>query len=178
MIALDLDPQRSLAMWGDERKADTPAVDELNGTTLPQLHEVLNALSGQFSIAILDTAGIAGTATNIAVEHSDLCLIPARPSRLDIQATWPTVDAVRRMGKPFAFVLNQCPPTPRSFRSTEASAGLQLLGVLAPLVTQRADHQDAIAAGQGVTDYAPAGKAADEIRTLWNWIAHRLRDRT
>lgn len=120
---------------------------------------------------------MAGTATNLAMHVADLCIIPARPTRLDIQATWITVEAVKRLRRDFAFVLNQCPTTPRSSRANEAAGGLQLLGVLAaPLVTQRADFQDAIAAGLGVTEYAPQGKAAEEITALWNWISRRTRE--
>ena len=176
VIALDLDPQRSLASWGDERKAEMPAVDKVEVEQLVTLPHILRELPKQgFTLAVLDTAGVANTATNMALQVSDLCLIPARPTRLDIQATWPTVDAVKRIGKPFAFVLNQCPPLPRNSRSTEAAAGLQLLGVLAePTIIQRADHQDAIAAGLGVTEYAPREKAAEEIRMLWEWIDHRM----
>jgi chromosome partitioning protein len=54
-----------------------------------------------------------------------------------------------------------------------------LFGVLAePIIAQRADHQDALAAGQGVTEYAPDGKAAGEMRDLWSWINGRLKART
>ena len=177
VIALDLDPQGSLSIWGEERKAEAPAVDRLSATQINQLPTILQALERSgFTVAILDTAGFASTATNLAVQAADLCLIPARPSRLDIQATWSTVDTVKRLGRPFSFVLNQCSPTPRSTRASEGAAGLQLLGVLAdPLVTQRVDHQDAIAAGQGVTEYAPHSKAAEEIRTLWQWIHRRMK---
>ena len=38
----------------------------------------------------------------------------------------------------------------------------------------RADHQDAMAAGQGVTEFNATGAAAFEIRQLWNWIDHKL----
>ena len=31
------------------------------------------------------------------------------------------------------------------------------------------DYQDAIAAGLGVTEYDAGGRAAQEIKTLWNW---------
>jgi chromosome partitioning protein len=49
--------------------------------------------------------------------------------------------------------------------------GLSSLGFLArPLVCQRTDFQDAFAAGQGVAEYAPDSKAADEMRQLWDWI--------
>ena len=69
----------------------------------------------------------------------------------------------------FAFVLNQCPPNVRSSRASEAAAGLHMMGVLAgPMIAIRADYQDAVAVGQGVTEYAPHGKAADEIRQLWD----------
>ena len=109
-IALDLDPQQSLWKWGEERKADAPAVDRLDPTQLTQLSAIVKALDEQgFTLAILDTAGVASTATHLAMQVSDLCLIPARPSRIDIQATWSTVDALKRMDRQFAFVLNQCP---------------------------------------------------------------------
>ena len=39
----------------------------------------------------------------------------------------------------------------------------------------RADYQDALAAGQGVTEYAPNGKAAEEARQLWQNINRRLK---
>ncbi len=177
VIALDLDPQQSLWKWGEERKADTPAVDKLDTTQLTQLSAILRALDGQgFTLAILDTAGVASTATNLAMQVSDLCLIPARPSRIDIQATWSTVDALKRMDRNFSFVLNQCSTNVRSPRAGEASSGLQMLGVLAePLLTLRAEFQDASAAGLGVTEYAPHGKAAEEIRTPWKWADRRTK---
>jgi hypothetical protein len=40
--------------------------------------------------------------------------------------------------------------------------------------SQRADHQDAMAAGLGVTEFNETGAAAFEIRQLWNWIDCKL----
>ena len=80
------------------------------------------------------------------MQAADLALIPARPSRLDLQATMPTIESLMRlsMRERFAFVLNQCPPG-RSSRAAEAGNGLAMFGVLAePFLTQRADHQDAL----------------------------------
>jgi chromosome partitioning protein len=55
-------------------------------------------------------------------------------------------------------------------------SGLSMFGVLAePPLAQRADHQDAIAAGQGVTEFAPDGKAAEEIRALWAWVDRKMK---
>ena len=44
--------------------------------------------------------------------------------------------------------------------------------------TLRADHQDAYAAGQGVTEYASTGKAAQELRELWQWTNKKAKGKT
>ncbi len=178
VIALDLDPQGSLATWGNSREAEAPAVDRIDGAQVGQLSTILAALVKKgFTLAILDTAGIESTSGNLAMRAATLALIPARPSRLDLAATMPTIETLMRMEMRdrFAFVLNQC-PTGRSSRASEAAGGLRVFGVLAePLVMQRADHQDAVAAGQGVTEYAPEGRAAHEVRQLWRWIDRKLK---
>jgi chromosome partitioning protein len=38
----------------------------------------------------------------------------------------------------------------------------------------RNDHQDALASGLAVSEYAPSGKSADEIRGLWHWAERKL----
>lgn len=179
VAALDLDPQGSLAAWGDAREAEAPAVDRLPADRLGDLPQILDALKGQgFTLAVLDTAGVASTVGNLAMQAATLALVPARPSKLDLQATMPTIETLMRLGmrERFAFVLNQCPPGRSSARTTEAANGLGMFGVLAePALTLRADHQDAIAAGQGVTEYAADGKAADEIRALWTWADRKMK---
>lgn len=179
VVALDLDPQGSLAAWGDTRAEDTPAVDRLDAGRLGELPAILEALKGQgFTLAVLDTAGIVSTGGNLAMQAANLALIPARPSRLDLQATMPTIETLMRLGMRdrFAFVLNQCPAGRSATRATEAANGLSMFGVLAePALTLRADHQDALASGKGVTEYAPDGKAADEVRALWAWADRKMK---
>lgn len=179
VVALDLDPQGSLGAWGDTREAAAPAVDRLAADRLTELPAILDALKAQgFTLAILDTAGVSSTGGNLAMQVATLALVPARPSRLDLQATMPTIETLMRLGMRdrFAFVLNQCPPGRGAARATEAANGLSMFGVLAePSLTLRADHQDAIASGQGVTEYAPDGKAADEIRALWVWADRKMK---
>jgi chromosome partitioning protein len=178
VAALDLDPQGSLAAWGDGRAADLPAVDRIAPEQITDLPAILKALAAQgFTLAVLDTTGITSTTGNLAMQAADLALIPARPSRLDLQATMPTIETLMRLGMRdrFAFVLNQC-PAGRSARTSEAASGLSMFGVLAePALTVRADHQDALASHKGVTEYAPDGKAADEIRQLWAWADRKMK---
>jgi chromosome partitioning protein len=117
-------------------------VDRIGPDQIAQLPLILAALAAKgFTLAILDTPGIANTAANLSMQAADICLIPARPSRIDIVATWPTVEAVKRIGRPMAFIINQAPPG-RNSRSTEAAAGLGLLGLLAdPVITARWWHR-------------------------------------
>lgn len=172
VVMIDLDPQRSLLTWAEARADDTPHVEAFPADKIAQLPDMIRRLTSSFSLAILDTAGADNTATHKAMEAATLCVVPLRPTRLDVNAVRPTVQAILRGGTPFAFVLNQCPPQPNNSRAAEMAAGLAAIGSLAePIIIQRADYQDAYAVGQGVTEYAPNGKAADEARRLWSWIA-------
>jgi chromosome partitioning protein len=57
----------------------------------------------------------------------------------------------------------------------KAATSLNSLGVLAlPYVGQRNDHQDALGAGLGVTEFAQEGKASEEVRELWRWVLKKL----
>ena len=43
-----------------------------------------------------------------------------------------------------------------------------------PHVGQRNDHQDALGAGLGVTEFAQEGRASEEVRELWRWVLKKL----
>jgi chromosome partitioning protein len=165
---LDLDPQGSTQNWYQRREAEGPAVDT---TTAAQLPAALASLKSHgYDFIIIDTAGVDTPATAAAMRAADLCLIPVRPSIMDIEASRPTVSSLLRLNKAFAFVLNHC-PSGRNMRITDAGRALGTLGHLAePAFVTRADHVDAVALGQGVTERDPRGKAAGEIRDLLSWI--------
>lgn len=180
VIALDLDPQGSLARWGERRAAaNTPnkvMVEPLERDRLPRLRAVLDGLADVgFTLAIFDTAGSDCAAARLVTEAADLCLLPVRPTCMDVEATAATFRAAFLAKRGAAFVLNQCPPTYHSSRASDAAKGLAGLGVLAePLLSARMDFQDAMAAGLGVNEYARDSRAAREIETLWSWIGARL----
>jgi chromosome partitioning protein len=118
-------------------------------------------------------------ATTEAIRYADFCLIPARPSIADIEATAPTLHVIRAWKKPFAFVLNQTPI--RGHRISNAAtaiadkAAFDVADVVAqPFIVMRNDHQDALSAGLAVSELSPEGKSAEEIRGLWQWIGTKL----
>ena len=175
VIALDLDPQASLLRWGKRRAAanapNKVMIEPLEGERLPRLRAIIEGLAGMgFTIAIFDTAAADRAAAHFVTEAADLCLLPTRPTCLDVDTTAATFRAVYLTKRKAAFVLNQCPPNYRSSRTSESAKGLTQLGVLAePTLCARTDFQDAIEAGLGVTEYARGGRAAQEIEALWSW---------
>jgi chromosome partitioning protein len=182
VIALDLDPQASLVRWGERRAAAAAAarvmIEPLERDRLQRLPAILDGLAGAgFTLAVFDTAGADGPAVRLMAEAADFCLLPARPTRLDVEATAATFRTAFLARRKVAFVLNQCPPNYRSLRASEAAKGLTALGILAePMLSSRMDYQDAIAAGLGVTEYDRASKAAQDIKALWNWVRGQFPD--
>lgn len=182
VAAFDLDPQGSLVEWGRIRTKSEetaianprlPVVERFPLDRIAQIKTMLGSLQKKgVTLTILDTAGADNPTTHAAMEASTFCLVPIRPTRLDLLAVRATVQAIMRSGKQFAFVLNQCSTIPRNNRANDTATGLASIGFMAePLLLLRNDYQDAFAAGMGVTEYAADGKAADEIRQLWKWVS-------
>jgi len=176
---IETDSQGTLSNWQSRRPYAEPTVEPVYAASdvearLQSLHR------DGVTLTIIDTSGGVSAATTSAIRHADLCLIPARPSVADIEATASTLDVVRAWNKPFAFVLNQTPI--RGQRLSNAAnaladeAALDLAGVIAqPFIVMRNDHQDALSAGLAVNEYATSSKSADEIRGLWQWVEAKLR---
>jgi chromosome partitioning protein len=168
---LETDPQGTVSNWGVRRATAEPAVARVAYAI--QLERALRSLAADGrTLAIVDTpAGADNALTAAAMRAADLCLLPTRPSVADIEASHATVRLLRSFEKPFAFVLNQ---TAARYQAGEAEP-LNRHGVLAlPCIVLRNDHQHAVAAGLGVTEFAPNGKAAQEIRSLWAWARQKL----
>lgn len=170
---IDLDPQGTAKNWYERREGT--GGPEVNALQAGQLDAAMGLLKKQgVQLVIIDTPGVDTPASTAAIQVANLCLIPARPSIADIEAATPTVRSITRLGKPFSYVLNQCPPG-RSIRTSDAFRVLQLSGAVAstPLAI-RADHMDALATGQGVTERDTTSKAASEVRELLQWALNRM----
>lgn len=169
---IDTDGQGTVSHWRKRRTAGEPRVEHVGSAT--DIERTLSLLERSgFALVAIDTPATHNDLSVTAIRAADLCLIPTRPSPADIEAAVPTLHAVHDLGKPFAFVLNQTPP--RGYRIGEAAEALNASGMLAlPYVVQRNDHQDALGAGFAVTEFAPDGQAAEEIRSLWLWVWKQL----
>jgi chromosome partitioning protein len=169
---IEADPQGTVAKWRERRANPYPSVARISEPG--DIEQVLSRLEAErVWLAIIDTAATHNTLALRAITRADFCLIPTRPTPADIEAALPTLIAIRKLGRRFAFILNQTPP--RGGRLSEAATSLNSLGHLAlPFIGQRNDHQDALGAGMGVSEFAPHGKAAEEIRGLWRWLSQQI----
>jgi chromosome partitioning protein len=175
---IETDPQGTLSNWQRRRTADDLVVEPIYHAADIEPRLKMLADSG-LQLAIVDTAAGLSAATTAAIRHSDLCLIPARPSVADIEATASTLSVARAWKRPYSFVLNQTPirgqRIDNAANTLAEEAALDLTEVLArPLIVMRNDHQDSLASGLAVSEFAPNGKSSDEIRGLWDWIETRL----
>ncbi|UFZ02222.1 ParA family protein [Bradyrhizobium ontarionense] len=176
---IETDRQGTLSKWQARRNAGEPIVEAVYDAKM--IEPRLEAASHEgVTLCVIDTGSGITASTTAAIRHCDLCLIPARPSVADIEATAPTLSIVRAWRKPFAFVLNQA-PIRGGHRVTDATTALDsdaprdIAEVLAqPFIMMRNDHQDALAAGLGVSEFDTDGKSAQEIRSLWRWTAGKL----
>jgi chromosome partitioning protein len=173
---VEADPQGTLSTWKERRANPYPRFERVVDPS--EIEPLLASIEAEgCHLAVIDTAATNNALAMRAIAKADLCLIPARPTPADIEAAIPTLMAIRRLDRRFAFVLNQTPS--RGGRLSEAGTSLHSLGSLAlPYICQRNDHQDALGVGLGVTEFARTGKAAEEIRALWTWVSRQLAGET
>ena len=146
--------QGTLSDWADARRADVgPEFERIDAT---DLEKALGTLR-EAAYDLASSTRLASTARRRSAPCERLTYAwshAGRPRPICVDCL-PTVQSLIRLEKPFAFVLSQCPP--RSARVEETRAGLSALGLIAePPIVSRADHQDAMAAGMGVTEFNEA----------------------
>ena len=175
---IETDQQGTLSRWQRRRGIADLLVETVHGAD--EIEPRLQSLARfGVTLAIIDTAGGVSAATTAAIRYCDFCLIPTRPSVVDIEASTATLGVARAWQKPFAFILNQTPIRGQRINNAAGAIGdeaaRELDDVLArPFIVMRNDHQDALAAGLAVSEFSPSGKSADEIRDLWRWVDARL----
>ena len=176
VVILDADPQGTASDWWESREEDTLSLLEVKGEEIDRA--VQSAQSQGYDVILIDTPARTEPVNASAAQAADFCLIPCQPTLADMRAQSPTVQTVRRLEKRGAFVLTRCPP--RGQRAKEAERGLLVFGLPVSPVTivNRNDYPDAYGHSLGVTEYEPAGKAAQEITALWQWINRKMRKRS
>lgn len=172
VVILDMDAQGTARKWYERRVDENPPLVEVVASDLEKA--VAGARAQKFDWVLIDTPGRDDAAQAAAIRVADFCIIPCRPSAADLEATPTTVETIKRLKKPYAFVLTQTPP--RSFRIREAQMGLSYMGLVCPSpIVLRNAYQDAQSMGLGVTEFESDGRAAMDVSECWQWVVSKIK---
>ncbi len=171
-VVFDLDPQASASFWNDSRETPDIAVTATPPARLS--HMLAAAREAGCELAIIDTPPFAKDIAFEAAKCADFVLVPTRPAVLDVMAMTKTLELVKHYGKAFAVVLTFCPPLGKEADDT-AQVIEQLGAELAPVrIGHRVAYSRAQQTGHAAQEIEPDGKAAAEIRHLYEYACSHL----
>lgn len=172
VLIIDTDPQESAVKWWERRDIEQPSLIKLKPHEVSEGIEL--AEKQGFDLVVIDTAGRESLQDNQSILQATFCIVPCQPSVADIESVYPTVELLKRAGKPYAFVLTRCPAVGQDQAS--AREGLSALGLVAkPVTVERKAYKLAFATGEGVTEFDPKDKAAGEMKVLFKWISNKVK---
>jgi chromosome partitioning protein len=171
VIALDADPQHSLATWAEQGDGVLSRCVEKVADNRT-LRAGARAAEKHVDVVVIDTPPGDPQTTYQAALAADLMLLPCGPSPLDLFALREALSlslkarAERRSKKPrIRFVPSKVVMS--SNLSRELAASLKGMGKkILPAIGQRVVVAEAVASGLSVSEYAPHSPAHEEFRAL------------
>ena len=171
-LLIDEDPQGSLTLWNALRREAALPIK----TVKRELADVLKkAKRRDVDWVFIDTPANVSASVVDAIRAARLVIIPCRPGLLDIDAVQETIDFSRRLGTPYAVVLNGAPPKREDAESPVVTAARECLAELnvpvwGGLITHRVSFSLAVSRGEGVQEQDLDVSSCAEIARLWQAI--------
>jgi len=171
-VIADLDEQASATLWHRARKDPQPHVQPTHPMALDQL--VAEATRQGVDFLLIDTAPQSDKPAIKAAEVADLILITCKPSVMDLRAIQNTLRLTKLVNlkpgvKVFA-VLTQIDPFGNLHEEARTTLHQLAVNVLPGGLGRRVAYHHGLIDGQTALEYEPAGKAAQEVRTLYQQI--------
>ena len=174
VAVLDADPQGSLGQWFMQRRAGgDPGLTFATASAWGVSYEC-EKLAKENDLVVVDTPPKVDADLRPALRASDLVVVPVATSHLDLWATESVLDLARRERREVLVVLNRVPPRARmvdvmaeAVERLDASRATTLIG-------NRVAFADATGRGLSVLEVDHRGKAAAEVRALWEEVQARL----
>lgn len=178
-VVLDADPQGSARAWRTARDG-APELERdpspvVAGVDVATLDRALASIGGR-ELVIIDTPPRLDLIASTIARRADFLLIPCRPSALDFAAVGATAAIAKATRTPAAFVISAAPLRAPEIEETRLALEASFHLPVAPVVIhERRAFARAIAGGRAVSEFDPEGKAALEIKWLWQWLKGELR---
>ena len=171
-LLIDADPQGSLTLWQSLRADGQPPLQSAaRGIDRALAYASIEGYEWVF----IDTAPTMWVVVQEAIRAATLVVIPARLTVFDIAAVKETMDLCRKLGKPYAVVINGVPARRDNTESPYVREARKVLTQLnVPVwsgqITQRTNYSLALAEGEGAKEYDSNSEAASEVAALWTAI--------
>jgi chromosome partitioning protein len=176
---VDLDPQASLSKWWNRRTANKPENPNpaLASVAPDELLSVLASIrrADLADLVVIDVPPSVHGFMRGVMAAADFILAPVRPTSDDFEALPDIVEMIEQSGRRYAFVVTQAPTGRKIKAIDQAIPILARQGRVASVIRFRAAFPAAAAAALASTEFEPSGKAAAEIRELWEFVAAELR---
>jgi len=174
VLLVDADPQGTARTWGEvanEAGLATPTVVAM-GATMHRPGQ-LPAIAQGYDLTVIDCPPRHGDIQRSALMIADVAVLPCGPSAADAWALSGAIDVVNE-ARTLRDALKACIVITRKQGRTALGKGAREvletsgLPVLATELGYRVAFQEAIAAGRGVTTFAPRDRAAEELTFLFD----------
>lgn len=173
---IDLDPQKTLTGWMDERIQRTGDADmDLIESSEWRIAVDLKKAARDADLILIDCPGTADMMLGKVMRETDIVVVPAQPSAPDVWATRATVRMAMKEGADAYVVLNRVPPRGGAVEEVAAKLVDEGADLLKERLGNRVAFSAAFGKGAGVSETAKSSKAADEIAALAKAIAKKLR---
>jgi chromosome partitioning protein len=170
VLIVDLDPQASATAWFKARVDKSLVVQPTHPAGVEDLLAVADAQGVDW--VFIDTAAGTDPSASGAVECADLVLVPCRPSVMDLRAIPNSIRLCRMHGKVPHVVLTQIEPQGTLQDEARKELAGQGVDVLPGGLGRRAAFHHSMIDGRSATEYEPTGKAAQEVRALYDRISN------
>lgn len=172
VLLVDADPQGTARVWSEvaaEAGRRTPTTVAM-GATMHKPGQLERVAAGH-DLVIIDCPGKLGEIQRSALMVADLVALPCGPSASDtwaLAASLELVNEAKTMRPQMRAAIIITRKQARTALGRVAREALEATGldVLRTELGYRVAYQEALATGQGVTEYAPRDPAAAEVRAL------------
>ena len=178
VAVIDIDPQASLAAWHalrEERLGKGKTGLDFAAIAGWRVAAEIERRARDHDIVLVDSPPHAATEARLVVRAANLLLVPVQPSPMDLWATRPTLDLARQEKTPVLLLLNRVPPRAKLADAVIAKLGAIGAAIAAARIGNRVALASALMEGRGITEAAPSGRAAEEVRAAAAEILKRAR---
>jgi len=175
VLFIDADPQASGFSFY-ERRQENEDLKSFQMVMKPSksLHRDIEDLSKGFDLVIIDIGGRDSKIFRSAILSSTHVIIPTQPSQFDLWSLSNTLEILEE-AKVFKLIeakvlLNMVPARAKLTEDTISTIKDEEIPYFNTTLGFRVAFREAITQGLGVVEYEPKGKAALEIKNLWEEI--------